>query len=124
MKVGETTFRPKHNVSELRSARCDGHHILSSSRSVARTYSLWPVKSRPVASIAGAGNGKYSLLMIGGGQQFEVMARAVKAHGLEDSFRFRTYQERAMLPRSLTVPDVHWLSLDPQLEGLIVPSKF
>ena len=29
-----------------------------------------------------------------------------------------------MLPRSLTVPDVHWLSLDPQLEGLIVPSKF
>jgi colanic acid biosynthesis glycosyl transferase WcaI len=63
-------------------------------------------------------------LMIGGGKQFEVMARAVKAHGLEDAFRFRSYQERAMLPHSLTVPDVHWLSLDPRLEGLIVPSKF
>jgi hypothetical protein len=24
----------------------------------------------------------------------------------------------------LNVPDVHWLSLIPQLEGLIVPSKF
>lgn len=29
-----------------------------------------------------------------------------------------------MLPFSLGVPDVHWLSLDPRLEGLIVPSKF
>ena len=63
-------------------------------------------------------------LMIGGGKHFEAMARAVKAHGLEDAFRFRSYQERAMLPHSLTVPDVHWLSLDPRLEGLIVPSKF
>jgi glycosyltransferase involved in cell wall biosynthesis len=52
------------------------------------------------------------------------MSTAVKAHGLEKAFHFRSYQERAMLPRSLTVPDVHWLSLDPRLEGLIVPSKF
>jgi colanic acid biosynthesis glycosyl transferase WcaI len=29
-----------------------------------------------------------------------------------------------MLPYSLSAPDVHWLSLDPQLEGLIIPSKF
>jgi len=29
-----------------------------------------------------------------------------------------------VLPLSLNVPDVHWLSLIPQLEGLIVPSKF
>ena len=29
-----------------------------------------------------------------------------------------------MLPLTLNVPDVHWLSLIPQLEGLIVPSKF
>jgi glycosyltransferase involved in cell wall biosynthesis len=63
-------------------------------------------------------------LMIGGGKHFEAMARAVKAHGLADAFRFRTYQQRTMLPRSLTVSDVHWLSLDPRLEGLIVPSKF
>jgi colanic acid biosynthesis glycosyl transferase WcaI len=63
-------------------------------------------------------------LVIGGGKQFEAMAKAVKAHGLERTFRFRTYQERAMLPHSLTVSDVHWLSLDPELEGLIVPSKF
>jgi glycosyltransferase involved in cell wall biosynthesis len=63
-------------------------------------------------------------LMIGGGKRFEELARAVKARGLEDSFRFRPYQERTMLPHSLGVADVHWLSLRPALEGLIVPSKF
>jgi colanic acid biosynthesis glycosyl transferase WcaI len=63
-------------------------------------------------------------LMIGGGSRFEQLAGAVKARGLEHSFRFRPYQDRATLPFSLGVPDVHWLSLDPRLEGLIVPSKF
>ena len=29
-----------------------------------------------------------------------------------------------VLTYSLGVPDVHWLSLKPELEGLIVPSKF
>jgi colanic acid biosynthesis glycosyl transferase WcaI len=63
-------------------------------------------------------------LMIGGGKHFEDLAKGVKARGLEDSFRFRPYQARAMLPHSLGVADVHWLSLHPALEGLIVPSKF
>jgi glycosyltransferase involved in cell wall biosynthesis len=63
-------------------------------------------------------------LMIGGGKHFEDLAKAVKARGLENSFRFRPYQERAMLPHSLGIADAHWLSLRPALEGLIVPSKF
>jgi glycosyltransferase involved in cell wall biosynthesis len=67
---------------------------------------------------------RIAFLMIGGGRGFEDLARAVKARGLESLFRFRSYQERAMLPFSLGVPDVHWLSLNPQLEGLVVPSKF
>jgi colanic acid biosynthesis glycosyl transferase WcaI len=62
-------------------------------------------------------------LMIGGGKRFEELIAAVKAHGLENSFRFEAYQPRAMLPYSLGVPDVQWLSLNPQ-QGLIVPSKF
>jgi glycosyltransferase involved in cell wall biosynthesis len=63
-------------------------------------------------------------LMIGGGKHFEELAKAVKARGLDNSFRFHPYQERAMLPHSLGVADAHWLSLHPALEGLIVPSKF
>jgi len=63
-------------------------------------------------------------LMIGGGKHFEELADAVKAHRIDRLFRLRPYHDQAMLPYSLSVADVHWLSLDPKLEGLIVPSKF
>jgi colanic acid biosynthesis glycosyl transferase WcaI len=63
-------------------------------------------------------------LMIGGGKHFEDLAKAVKARRLDRLFRFRPYQDQAMLPYSLGIADVHWLSLRPALEGLIVPSKF
>lgn len=63
-------------------------------------------------------------LMIGAGRNFERLARAVRVSGLENVFRFQPYQQRDTLPASLGVPDVHWLSLKPELEGLIVPSKF
>jgi colanic acid biosynthesis glycosyl transferase WcaI len=63
-------------------------------------------------------------LMIGGGKRFAQLASIVKERGLDGSFRFMPYQERTMLPYSLGVADAHWLSLNPKLEGLIVPSKF
>jgi colanic acid biosynthesis glycosyl transferase WcaI len=63
-------------------------------------------------------------LMIGGGTRFDELARAVKTRGLDSAFRFMPYQDQAMLPHSLAVPDLHWVSLNPRLEGLIVPSKF
>jgi glycosyltransferase involved in cell wall biosynthesis len=66
----------------------------------------------------------FIFLMIGGGKRFEELARAVKRQGLASSFRFIPYQEQKMLSYSLTVADAHWLSLNPKLEGLIVPSKF
>lgn len=67
---------------------------------------------------------RYVFLMIGGGKRFEDLEGAVRQRHLDRAFRFLPYQERAMLPYSLNVPDAHWLSLNPQLEGLIVPSKF
>lgn len=63
-------------------------------------------------------------LVVGGGQRFEALSRDVKARGLESSFHFRPYQELTALPYSLGVADAHSLSLNPLLEGLIVPSKF
>jgi colanic acid biosynthesis glycosyl transferase WcaI len=66
----------------------------------------------------------FIFLMIGGGKGFEELARAVKRQDLTRSFRFFPYQEQKMLPYSLAVADAHWLSLNPKLEGLIVPSKF
>jgi glycosyltransferase involved in cell wall biosynthesis len=63
-------------------------------------------------------------LMIGGGKQFEHLVRSVRDRGLAGSFRFQPYQPQDLLPLSLSVADVHWLSLVSRLEGLIVPSKF
>ena len=52
------------------------------------------------------------------------LARRVKALGFSHVFRFLPYQDNDVLKYSLSVPDVHWISLRPELEGLIVPSKF
>jgi colanic acid biosynthesis glycosyl transferase WcaI len=62
-------------------------------------------------------------LLIGGGHGSAELARRVQDAGLEDKFRFLPYQTNENLRYSLSVPDVHWISLRPQLEGLIVPSK-
>jgi colanic acid biosynthesis glycosyl transferase WcaI len=63
-------------------------------------------------------------LLIGGGARFDDLGRRVTERGLDRLFHFMPYQERAALKYSLGVPDVHWISLKPELEGLVVPSKF
>jgi glycosyltransferase involved in cell wall biosynthesis len=65
-----------------------------------------------------------TFLMIGGGKRFDELSRLVKEQGLTSSFRFMPYQEQKMLPYSLAVADAQWMSLNPKLEGLLVPSKF
>src|SRR6266571_2155115 len=60
-------------------------------------------------------------VLIGGGHQFDQLAHRVEKRGLQQMFRFMPYQGQALLKYSLNVPDVHWLSLKPELEGLMVP---
>ncbi|GAA0277764.1 glycosyltransferase family 4 protein [Alteraurantiacibacter aestuarii] len=61
-------------------------------------------------------------LYIGGGARQDDLRRA--ARSLPDHLiAFRPYQPMDRLADSLSVPDVHWISLQPRLEGLIVPSK-
>jgi glycosyltransferase involved in cell wall biosynthesis len=67
---------------------------------------------------------RIAFLFIGSGHLHDQLAKLVESRGLASHFRFLPYQERAKLKYSLAVPDVHWLSLKPALEGLIVPSKF
>jgi colanic acid biosynthesis glycosyl transferase WcaI len=62
-------------------------------------------------------------VFIGGGKQFDELTKRARARNLERTFRFFPYQDRAVLKHSLSVPDVHWISLRPRLEGLIFPSK-
>jgi glycosyltransferase involved in cell wall biosynthesis len=59
------------------------------------------------------------LLIVGGGARLGAVKREAGAN-----VTFLPYQPRELLSRSLSAPDVHLVSLQAQLEGLIVPSKF
>jgi colanic acid biosynthesis glycosyl transferase WcaI len=62
-------------------------------------------------------------LFIGGGFHVEALRRAAAERGLLERFRFQPYQPREALGLSLTAADAHWISLRPQLEGCVLPSK-
>jgi colanic acid biosynthesis glycosyl transferase WcaI len=62
-------------------------------------------------------------LFIGGGVLFEHMRKEATLRRLQ-SIEFHGYQPRQRLSESLSAADVHIVSLRPELEGLIVPSKF
>jgi colanic acid biosynthesis glycosyl transferase WcaI len=62
-----------------------------------------------------------TFLFIGGGAQLERVKRETAGAA---NITFRPYQARERLSESLSAADVHLVSLQPALEGLIVPSKF
>ncbi len=61
-------------------------------------------------------------LFIGGGAGMEKLKRVVAEEKLPDVL-FQPYQPRERLSESLSVADVHLVSLDPKFEGLVYPSK-
>lgn len=61
-------------------------------------------------------------LFVGAGVQREYLAHEARIRGLVN-MQFKPYQPRENLAQSLSVPDVHVVSLRPALEGLVVPSK-
>ena len=69
-------------------------------------------------------NSQIIFLVIGGGHYFNEFTRCVEQRGLSRNYRFISYQDRSALKYALAVPDVHWISLRPEVDGLIFPSKF
>ena len=65
---------------------------------------------------------RIAFLITGGGAKADALRDAVRAEGL-DNFFFQGYQPAQLLSDSLAAADVHMVSLLPELEGLIVPSK-
>jgi glycosyltransferase involved in cell wall biosynthesis len=61
-------------------------------------------------------------LMIGGGANMRLLESRAREQGLTN-FRFAPYQPRTALADALAAGDVHLVSLLPQMEGLIFPSK-
>jgi len=64
-----------------------------------------------------------AFVFIGSGIARPWLEDEVAERGLKN-VQFRPYQPADRLRWSLSVPDVHFVSLRPTLEGLIVPSKF
>ena len=63
------------------------------------------------------------ILFTGDGARRPALEALVRQRGLTN-VHFRPYQPRSNLRATLSLPDVHCVSLDERLEGLIVPSKF
>ena len=61
-------------------------------------------------------------LFVGGGIGLNQI-RDLAARAPEEAIQFRPYQDRENLARSLSVPDLHLVSLDRKCEGLLYPSK-
>jgi glycosyltransferase involved in cell wall biosynthesis len=64
-----------------------------------------------------------TFLFIGSGAQREWLESGVRSRSLSNVV-FKPSQPRAELNNVLSAPDVHLVSLLPEMEGLIVPSKF
>ena len=62
-------------------------------------------------------------LFVGDGRQRAWVEDACEQRDLAN-VRFQPLQPRAVLAESLSAPDVHVVTLQPELEGLVVPSKF
>ena len=62
-------------------------------------------------------------LFIGSGALQQRLKDALPA-SLRHHTVFQPYQERALLSQSLSVPDLHWISLQPDCTSLVFPSKF
>ena len=62
-------------------------------------------------------------LFVGGGAQHAKLQQEVVSRNLSNA-QLRPYQAKDRLAEVLGVADVHVVSLNPKLEGLIVPSKF
>jgi len=61
-------------------------------------------------------------LFIGGGVGLDRIREYAKEMEF-NNVMFKPYQDRDLLGLSLNVADVHWVTLNPKMEGFIVPSK-
>ncbi len=93
------------------------------SGNLGRAHGIEELLEAMTATSAGAGESQIHWLFIGGGVGFEQLKRKAEQQGISN-LTFRPYQPREALSQSLSVADVHLVLLKPELEGLIVPSKF
>ncbi len=74
--------------------------------------------------LVASGQTNIQFLFVGGGVKHAFLPTVAEEPRIAPYFQVRGYRPRSELRLSLAVADIHWLSLEPELEGLIVPSKF
>ena len=113
------TLRTDWNLSQ--------HFVVGYSGNLGRAHDietlLQAISATNVSNGQGSPEQRIQWLFIGGGKLFEDLRREAESRNLR-AIDFQPYQPRERLSQSLSAADVHIVSLRPELEGLIVPSKF
>jgi glycosyltransferase involved in cell wall biosynthesis len=116
-----TALRPQAGVSPLRARwGLEGRFVVAYSGNMGRAHEFDTVLD---ACERLRGEADIAFLFIGDGYHRPRLEREARRRGLEN-VTFQPYQVRGQLGVSLGVADVHLVSLQPMLEGLVVPSKF
>jgi colanic acid biosynthesis glycosyl transferase WcaI len=98
----------------------EGKFVVAYSGNLGRAHEFQTIMK---AAVLLNGEPDVVFLIIGGGAQLQNVRNFAAIYGLTNIVE-RPYQARERLALSLGVADVHLITLKPQLEGLIVPSKF
>jgi glycosyltransferase involved in cell wall biosynthesis len=105
--------------AQRRHWRLDGRFVVAYSGNMGRVHEYETIVA--AAELLRTNNG-ISFIFIGGGARMRALQAEAKRRGL--GFTFMPYEPRERLAQSLGAADVHLVSLRPQAEGLVVPSKF
>ena len=109
-----------HDANDLRARwGLTGKFVVGYSGNLGRAHEY---ETMFAAAQALSHDARIAFLMIGGGHHTTVLKERAEAAGLTNLV-FQPYQPREALAASLSAADLHWVSLKPELEGLIVPSK-
>jgi hypothetical protein len=111
---------PKKDNPLLCEWRLEGKFVLGYSGNMGHVHEF---KTMIDAAERLKGEPEIAFVLIGDGIARQWLEAETAERGLTN-VQFRPYQPTNRLRWSLSVPDVHFVSLRPTLEGMIVPSKF
>jgi colanic acid biosynthesis glycosyl transferase WcaI len=121
-----------HSQNPLRAAwGLEGKFVVAYSGNLGRVHELTTLLGAMEFLQSGQGkeakqdakDPKIVFLFIGGGALHEMLTQQIAQRGLTN-VEIKPYQPREQLSQSLSLADLHLVTLRPEFEGLIVPSKF
>ena len=96
-----------------------GKFVIAYSGNLGRAHDIATMQAAMESTV---GEARILWVFVGGGALYQELQRHVATRGL-GNVQFHPYQPRERLDESLAAADVHLVCLQPELEGLIVPSK-